>query len=116
MKTLFLDIDGVLNSADYMLHRKHLPRPTRYNIDTLTVPRLNEITSRTGARLVISSTWRLGKSVQWLADTLGIHGVTGGGIDKTPPGFVLDKRDRAARGVEIQARIDGKDRAAGVFA
>ncbi len=109
MKICFLDIDGVLNSADYMLHRKHLPRPTRHNIDALTVPRLNEVTSQTGARLVISSTWRLGKSVQWLADILGMHGVTGTVIDKTPSVLVLGGKYRAARGIEIQTWIDAQD-------
>jgi hypothetical protein len=109
VNALLLDIDGVLNSADYMLRRKHLPRPTRHNIDALTVPRLNAITDRSGAVLVISSTWRIGHPVRWLAEALRMHGVTGRVIDRTPscyfdlPGGGCKRHER---GVEIQAWLD----------
>lgn len=84
MRVLFLDIDGVLNSADYMKHRRHIRRPTRDAIDALTVPRLNAITDRSGAAIVISSTWRKMYQLDDLARVLAQHGVTGRVIGATP--------------------------------
>lgn len=118
MKVLFLDLDGVVNSADYMEHRRHLPRPTQHSIDAPTVPRLNAITDRTGAKIVISSSWRLARypdhdpgPVWRLRRILAAHGVTGDIIDVTPhlleqvPGWVIGKGRE--RGYEIQAWLDG---------
>lgn len=84
MRVLFLDIDGVLNSADYMKHRRHIRRPTREAIDAPTVPRLNAITDRSGAAAVISSTWRKMYQLDDLARVLAQHGVTGRVIGATP--------------------------------
>lgn len=116
-RAIFLDIDGVLNSRSYMEHRRHLPRPTPHSIDALTIPRLNAITDRTGAKIVISSTWRLGwnpetdPSPVWrLYRILTAHGVTGDIIDVTPSyddsendGRIILGRER---GHEIQAWLD----------
>lgn len=76
MKLIFLDIDGVLNSANYMVKRKEAKRELflkkdseadkrEYriamaceDIDTNAVTMLNGIVFATDARVVISSTWR----------------------------------------------------------
>lgn len=94
MKVIFLDLDGVANSRDYLLHRRHLHRPTPHSIDATTVPRLNAITDRTGAKIVISSSWRLAPYPEhdpgpvWrLRRILETHGVTGDIIDVTPSFF-----------------------------
>ncbi len=87
MKIIFLDIDGVLNSDIYDRQRKY----TDTNIDVSRLPLLKRLIDETGAKTVLSSSWR----VHWekdedkmspvgreLADTL-----LGGGIeifDKTP--------------------------------
>lgn len=91
IRVIFCDIDGVLNSADYMENRRHIPRPTRDAIDAVTVPRLNAITGRTGAKIVISSTWRLQPrpyqypgSVESLRQILSAHGIAGEIIGTTP--------------------------------
>lgn len=81
---IFCDIDGVLNSWDFMENRRHLPRPTKHCIDAVAVPRLNAITDRTDAKIVISSTWRLGRPKEKLAEILAAHGVSGEVIDRTP--------------------------------
>ena len=49
-KVLFLDIDGVLNIEDGKRGSNH--------IDKGMVMRLNKVLSETGAKVVISSTWR----------------------------------------------------------
>lgn len=53
MKVVFLDIDGVLNSADL---RSQLAESS--SLDPRAVMRLNCILVETGARLVLSSSWR----------------------------------------------------------
>lgn len=58
-KYLFLDIDGVLNHELWLHHAhvKNLPSP-QFWFDPVCVDRLNKILSETGARLVVSSSWR----------------------------------------------------------
>lgn len=95
MKIIFLDIDGVLNSVAWL---KTLPEPPRIDemIDREAVRRLNRLLDETGgAKIVVSSTWRLGKSVQNLQEILEKFGCTGTVIGKAP---YLGKR----RGYEIQ--------------
>ena len=58
MKVIFLDIDGVLNCATTT---KRLDVCFEFNfVDTRKVLRLRDIVERTGAKLVLSSTWRFG--------------------------------------------------------
>ena len=54
MRVIFLDIDGVLNSRKYDAVR----RPTDGNIDTTRLALLRQLVERTGARVVLSSSWR----------------------------------------------------------
>lgn len=53
MKVIFLDIDGVLNS-------KNTPNPRQfpYVVDPKLLKRLKRLLERTGAKVVLSSTWR----------------------------------------------------------
>ena len=55
MKVLFLDIDGVLNSKRYDETRT---LGNSFNIDESRLPLLKQIIDRTGASIVLSSTWR----------------------------------------------------------
>ena len=58
MKVIFLDIDGVLNCIGSFNRTK-----TRFNgfvgMDPTLVARFNSLVEKTGARVVLSSTWRL---------------------------------------------------------
>ncbi|MBO5287071.1 MAG: hypothetical protein J6B34_02995 [Clostridia bacterium] len=54
MKVIFLDIDGVLNSRRYDLTRGG----DDGNIDKTRLPLLKEIVDKTGAKIVLSTTWR----------------------------------------------------------
>ncbi len=106
-KYLALDLDGVLNGAEYMRERRlTVPRPTTTHIDEPAVARLNRITDRTGALIVISSTWRVNKSVRFMAEVFRIHGVTGRVIDRTPRRF--QGCNRGPRGLEIQDWMDAQ--------
>ena len=58
MKILFLDVDGVLNND------RALGRAARHNLPTFALDRhclglLKDIVHATGARIVVSSTWRV---------------------------------------------------------
>ena len=89
-RAVFLDIDGVL-----------APIRTwdRYgDLDPACVEVLNEIVTRGEADVVVSSTWRYGKSVAELQAMLEAQGFTGRVVDKTPTGI-----PGAGRGDEIAA-------------
>lgn len=94
MKVIFLDIDGVLNHEKWYKKRmslkdtigskewsEHYPF---YEFDPESVHRLNKIIDETGAKVVVSSTWRHGRSVQDLQYILERVGFIGEIIDKTP--------------------------------
>lgn len=55
MKVIFLDIDGVLNSRAY---DKTRDKNGLTNIDETRLPLVKSIVSQTGAKIVLSSTWR----------------------------------------------------------
>jgi hypothetical protein len=54
MKVLFLDVDGVLNCSTTR-NPRHFP----YVVDQRLLTRLQKLLDRTGAKVVLSSTWRL---------------------------------------------------------
>lgn len=59
MKVIFLDVDGVLNSEEFLKNN-----PNRF-IDRKCVSILKDIIDKTGAVIVLSSGWRL-----WFSDNL----------------------------------------------
>lgn len=84
LKVIFLDIDGVLNnqigeefSLEKVIHPDDL-------ISKRCVILLNELIKNTGAKVVISSTWRIGKSVEQLQKILEKFGFIGEVIGVTP--------------------------------
>lgn len=97
MKVIFLDFDGVL-----VTHNS----PPR-GCDSACVGHLNEIVRRTGANIVVSSTWRMFPNYK---DILKKWGVAGSVIGCTPlPAFRDDINLYAAksRGQEILDWISG---------
>ena len=94
-KALFLDIDGVLNNRETILRTGG----TR-EWDQRCVDALNRITSLTGAEIVVSSTWRWGRSPCELRGILQDQGVNGTMRGVTP------KINDDERWIEIQAWID----------
>ncbi len=56
MKAIFLDIDGVLNTY----YTKELTSTDATFVDDKKLKILKEIIDRTGAKIVLSSTWRIG--------------------------------------------------------
>ena len=78
-KVLFLDFDGVLNSAEVFK-----VRGTADCIDRTMVLRVARIVEETGCSVVISSTWRLLHSMGQLKAMLRLNGLPDVVIDKTP--------------------------------
>jgi hypothetical protein len=81
VKVLFLDVDGVLNSAEWFAKQPAMsPKMPLFlcAVDPKPVRRIQNVLSATGAVIVLSSTWRLvPEYVQVLrAAGLPIHDVT----------------------------------------
>jgi hypothetical protein len=96
---IFLDIDGVLAP---------IRRWDRYgDLDPACIQVLNEIVARSGADVVVSSTWRHGKTVAELQGLLQEQGFTGRVLDKTPVGGAgADRGDEIAAWLAKNA-VDG---------
>lgn len=90
LKVIFLDFDGVIVTAH-----------TRYRSgDPWCVHLLNDIVKKTGAKVVVSSSWRMGSTVSELQAELDSWGVKVDVIDKTPVDHEVQ------RGVEIKRWLD----------
>lgn len=95
MKVVFLDFDGVLNKG----HGPGVPA---------LVKRLNTITDRTGAAIVVHSSWRWARSVETLREILVSWGVTGPVLDKCPhPVMYRTEPGGMVVGVEDWAAFQG---------
>ena len=95
MKILFLDIDGVLNDR--------IPFPNRYyGIQADKMSRLNTILAASGAKVVISSSWRYlvhgqAMTLQGFRYMMITHGFLGEVIGVTEPDPCID----SSRGLQI---------------
>ena len=93
---IFLDFDGVVAP---------ISRWDRYgDLDPACVRVLNEIVAGGGADVVVSSTWRYGKTVAELQALLDAQGFKGRVLDKTPTGA-----PGSDRGEEISAWLAEHD-------
>jgi hypothetical protein len=100
MKIIFLDIDGVLVTWE-SLRIWGLSGPTKSRsggmLDPKSVKVLNEIIEDTGANIVISSSWRIGRTLEALKSDL-----TEGGVNCSTMIDFTPRRNDAKRGLEIQ--------------
>lgn len=110
MKVLFLDFDGVLNHY-LMIIQAYGTGGRRFSADA--IERLNTIVARTGAKIVVSSSWREQYTLDGLRALLASEGVSGEILDCTP---VLHSRAEQGRDLdpgqtrcrEIQAWLDSQ--------
>ncbi len=100
MKIIFLDIDGVLNSDSWY---KSINPEERLNPDIHFDPRniqlLNKLVLKTGAKIVLSSTWRIRYSLAEMQNILKTKGANIEIVDFTPD--LTSKDDSFTRGNEI---------------
>lgn len=69
MKIIFLDIDGVMNSYSSSLSDKH----ESLAFDSRAVENLKHIIYETGAKVVVSSTWRIGETTNSMKRNIFSH-------------------------------------------
>lgn len=80
MNVIFLDIDGVMITGSY---RKLSPAYDGYQFHPTCVENLKEIMARTGAYIVVSSTWRKAGFTR-LKQMLEANGIKEGLVGQTP--------------------------------
>lgn len=104
LPVIFLDIDGVLNSASWM-HMGHMSGDfddvgKRKHFDPNACAMLNRILKRVPSDIVISSAWRITHSCKWMQRALRARGVTRARVIGQTPG------GGGYRGPQIQAWLD----------
>jgi hypothetical protein len=106
---LFLDIDGVLNSARFLRENPGAfdGRLLSQMLDPSAVGRLQQLALATDADVVISSSWRIVFPLTSIAEALAVHGFTGRIVGATGTG----RNRKSLRGLEIQAWLEA-DRSA----
>lgn len=84
MKIIFLDLDGVLNLNGPANDGDR--RLLRTFVDPAKMAMLNLLCDITGAKVVLSATWRIGKTRTMLAEEMIDAGFLGTLLDRTPSG------------------------------
>lgn len=82
MKVIFLDIDGVLNSDEYLDKIEGLNiEGIESQVDVNKIKLLKKAVEETGAKVVLSSSWRYTRNAQYLKQLLLEYGIL---VDSTP--------------------------------
>lgn len=98
MKIVFLDFDGVLNCHLYLTGVRWTN--DELMLDTAAIERVNRLLEASGAKVVISSSWRHGWCQRRLEQMLKLRGFLGEVLGTTPMSA------GTCRGHEIQAWLD----------
>lgn len=101
MKVIFLDIDGVLNSRRTCYAFKCFGRPGldgQYFLDEVALKMIEVLCEKTGAKIVISSSWRIGSSLEELQNIFDSYNIKVEVVDKTPQDWSIG----SVRGDEIE--------------
>lgn len=91
-KIIFLDVDGVLNSESFFIQEEQKQKikvNQGLSIDFKKVKLLNKIVEATGAKIVISSTWRL-NHYDLLLSLFSTYGFKGEILGKTEKGHCFN--------------------------
>jgi hypothetical protein len=120
MRIIFLDIDGVLNHPGTYCEGAPWRREAGELLPVPVAPecmaRLNRLVAETGARIVISSSWRLFARWQDLGPALVRHGLVGEVVGETRrptssttrPGLKRGARARAHRSRTSDSSAGGR--------
>lgn len=109
---VFVDVDGVLNNEIWYSSKECLEiskddtkNEERY-FDPRCVSLLNDFTDRSGAKIIVSSSWRNGRTLTELQDLFKRMGITGEVISKTPQLRFENNKKSVPRGCEIKAWLE----------
>jgi hypothetical protein len=97
----FLDFDGAIVTRSSMVYAMTKENRDVEMLDPVCIERLNRIVEATGAKIVISSTWRILHTLEELKLWLKEKGFRGEVIGSTPVLYM-------ERGVEIQTWLGAK--------
>jgi hypothetical protein len=104
MNIIFLDIDGVLNCEEFYKNRSSAFTADQLNephfffhFDPFRISMLNDLVKSVDAKVVLSSTWRLGKTLDEMNDIFKRVGCTFEIMDFTP----FPRHEGCLRGNEI---------------
>ncbi len=114
MKVLFLDFDGVLNDTTFIDLTEDLF--SAQQIDPRAVALLNEIVRATGAKVVVTSSWRRVHRDLVLSEILRSRGFEGELLGSTPSFQISPDGIPKVRGDEIQAWLDASSEPVETFA
>ena len=111
---IFLDFDGVMNSQLWFteLTAKKL-YSQRSQLEPRAASLLNELCKKTGAKIVVTSVWRLNRTVEELQGILNQSGCTAEVIGKTEDLRYGEAGDCVLRGNEILHWIKEHDKLCG---
>lgn len=106
-RIIFLDVDGVLNNASWREQQDYAPPPGTPRehrgmqwIDPSAVERLNLLVERSGAEVVLASSWRA-RGLEQVQELLALRGFRGQLHDRTP---LPEERDPV-----VFRRLAGRD-------
>jgi hypothetical protein len=114
MKVIFLDIDGVIatNKQFFMNSKKFRDKNdwakelrVGYPFDKGCVKILNEILTETGAEIILSSDWKMGRSLEDLDIIFKQNGVIKSPIDITPNEWVSMSNTTKNRACQIESYL-----------
>jgi hypothetical protein len=115
MKVIFLDFDGVLNDEKWVAQGRdescdvHSAQWDASGLDPSKVRILNDIVSKTGAKIVISSSWRMGRTIGQIREILEIVGFVGEIIGRTKSSRCQgdDRGDQIAHWLQVEKAMFG---------
>ena len=90
---VFLDIDGVLVCPQNKLSDKH----EGLEFDSASVNVLKEILDKFDAKLIITSSWRINKSLEQLQELFRFYGLSSYVLDKLPDFVDYMERENAIK-------------------
>lgn len=103
MNIIFLDIDGVLNSISSAVAfneiNKSKRRDNELELDVVSIGLLRKLCNDTDAKIVVSSTWRIGRDIEDLKEIFMLY-------SWEAPIISITRRGESCRGEEIQEWID----------
>lgn len=104
--TVFVDIDGVLNTEDHLRRqKKQTGRTTSRDWCPIAMAHLKLVMEYYNGQIVVSSTWRYDHSIRQLRELFESNGVPGKFVVDVTPSLIYENSGKLTRGDEIRRWI-----------